>query len=299
VHTFETQSKAKVVVYNPLGAVELHATGSSGATVDLIARGAESDAIVDDTTVTCSDIGGVSVVTITFPSPRSLRRRATVDVDITAPEGCDVSISTQGPERSLITLSRGGGGDIRLLGTVGDVDVALPSADLSAQTIGGSLSFKSASGNLDIDAVHGDVRVRSASGDVSIDEAGGEVSIALVSGDVTIATARKGVDVTSVSGDLSITDAYDGANAKSTSGDTTIRRAWKGTIRAATVSGDVQVGIPSGRGVSVDARSMSGDLTSEIDLSSNRSEGEGGEVVKVTAHSVSGDVEIVRATSSV
>jgi hypothetical protein len=298
MHTFETLAKAKVVVYNPLGSVELHATGSSGATVELSSRGSESDAIIDDTTVTCAEVNGVSVITVTFPSPRSLRRNAVVDVELTAPERCDVAISTQGPERSLITLSRGGGGDIRLLGAVGDVDVALPSADLSAQEITGSLSFKTASGDLDVDSVHGAVKVRSASGDVSIDEAGDDVSIALVSGDVSIATARKHVDVTSVSGDVSIIDAFEGATAKSTSGDTTVRRAWKGTIRAATVSGDVLVGIPSGRSVSVDARSMSGDLTSEIDLASDRSEGKGdGEVVRVTAHSVSGDVDIVRAAS--
>ncbi|HEV3328734.1 MAG TPA: DUF4097 family beta strand repeat-containing protein, partial [Acidimicrobiales bacterium] len=260
--------------------------------------GPESDTIVEDTTVTCTEANGVSVITITFPSPRSLRRRSEVDVEVSAPERCDVSISTQGHERSLLTLTRGGG-DIRLRGPVGDVDVTMPSADLSAETITGSLSFKSASGDLDIAAVHGTVKVRSASGDVSIEEAGDDVSIALVSGDVTIGTARKHVDVTSVSGDVSITDAYEGATAKSTSGDTTVRRAWKGTVRAATVSGDVAVGIPSGRGVSVDARSMSGNLSSEIDLSSDRSDGgEGGDVIRVTAHSVSGDVEILRAATA-
>jgi DUF4097 and DUF4098 domain-containing protein YvlB len=300
VQTFETQSKAKVVVYNPIGDVEIRGAGTAGATVELVARTPESESVVSETTVTCADVNGISTITITFPSPRAMRRSSVVDVDVTAPEGCDVSISTQGPERSLLNLARGSGGDIRLFGTVGDVDVSLPSADVSAQEVAGSISFKSASGSLDAQTVRGEVKVRSASGDVSIDEVSGDVSVALVSGDVTIATARKHVDVASVSGDLSINDAYEGATAKSTSGDTTIRRAWKGTIRAATVSGDVEVGIPAGRGVSVDARSMSGDLHSEIDLSGDRGDGgQGGEVVRITAHSVSGDVDIVRASASV
>ncbi|HLK45820.1 MAG TPA: hypothetical protein VKT18_07510, partial [Acidimicrobiales bacterium] len=74
---------------------------------------------------------------------------------------------------------------------------------------------------------------------------------------------------------------------------------WRGSLRAATVSGDVTVGIPPGRGISVDARSMSGELSSEIDLSSGGGDGEpGGDLVRITAHSVSGDVEIQRAGAS-
>ena len=61
------------------------------------------------------------------------------------------------------------------------------------------------------------------------------------------------------------------------------------------MSGDVTVGVPSGRGVAVDARSMSGELSSEIELDGERSAPGDGTVVRVTAHSVSGDVEILRA----
>lgn len=299
MHNFNTLDKTRVVIYNPIGSVDLHATGSGTASVELLPRGSDADEIVEGSTVTCAETNGVSVITVTFPNPRSLaRRRSSVDVQITAPERCDVSVSTTGPERSLIMLSRGDGGDIRLRGTVGDVDVTVPSADLSAQAVAGSLTYKSASGDLDVDTVAGPLKIRSVSGDVTIDETSDDASITLVSGDVSITTARKHVDVTSVSGDVTLTDVHDGASGKSTSGDVVVRRAWSGAIRAATVSGDVTVGIPSGRGVSVDARSMSGDLSSEIDLSQERDEGSGGgDVVRITAHSVSGDVEILRASA--
>jgi hypothetical protein len=282
VHTFNTLDKTKVVIYNPLGSVDLHAAGTGTATVELDARG-DDDSILDDATVTCTETNGTSIVTITLPNPKSFsRRRGGIDVRVTAPEGCDVSISSSGPERSLLMLTRGDGGDLRLHGSVGDVDVSIPSADLSAQVVQGSLSYKTASGDLDVDSVRGPVKVRSASGDVSIEETGGEH-----------------VDVTSVSGDVTITDAHDGASAKSTSGDTVVRRAWRGTVRAATVSGDVEIGVPSGRAVSVDARSISGTLSSEIDLSGDRDErSDSTDVVRITATSVSGDVEILRASTT-
>jgi len=298
VQTFTTPAKTRVIVTNPLGDVEVLAEGSGTTTVDLVSRGQDGDAIAAETTVSCAQANGVSVVTVTLPSQRSFgKRRSGLDVLVTAPEGVDVVVSTAGSERSIMSFARGAG-EIRLRGTVGDVDIALPSADVSAQVVA-SLGVKTASGDLDVDTVAGTVKVRSVSGDVSIDTINGDASFTLVSGDLSVSTANDHVDVTSVSGDVTITDANTGVSVKSTSGDVTIRRAWSGSIRAATVSGDVTVGIPPGRGVSVDARSMSGDLSSEIDLDDDRGGDRGdGSVVRITAHSVSGDVEVLRATAA-
>jgi DUF4097 and DUF4098 domain-containing protein YvlB len=298
VHTFTTPAKTRVVVTNPAGDVEVLAEGSGSTTVDLVARGQDGEAIAAETTVTCTEANGVSVVTVTLPSQRSLmKRRSSLDVVVSAPQGADVVVSSSSSERSIMSFARGAG-EIRLRGTVGDVDIALPCADLTAQAISGSLGVKTASGDLDVDSVDGPVKVRSVSGDISIDTLRNDATIVLVSGDVSISEAHNYVDVTSVSGDVVIADARDGASIKSTSGNATVRRAWSGTVRVATVSGDVAVGIPTGRGVSVDARSMSGDLSSEIDLDEDRGPGGDGTVVRVTAHSVSGDVEILRAAAA-
>jgi DUF4097 and DUF4098 domain-containing protein YvlB len=299
VQNFTTPAKTRVIVNNPIGDVEVLAGGSGTTTVDVVPRGQDGEAIAAETTITCTEANGVSVVTVTLPGQRSfMKRRSGADVMITAPERVDVVVGTAGSERSIMSFARGAG-EIRLRGTVGDVDVVLPSADVSAQTVSGSLGIKTASGDLDVDTVEGPVKVRSVSGDVSFDTLNDDASLTLVSGDVSISTANDQVDVTSVSGDVTITDANAGATIKSTSGDVTVRRAWTGSVRVATVSGDVAVGIPPGRGVSVDARSMSGDLSSEIDLDDDRStEGGDGTVVRVTAHSVSGDVEILRAAGA-
>lgn len=299
MHSFTTPGKTRIVVTNPIGDVEVVADGTGSTTVELVPRGVDGDAIVAETSVTCSEANGVSVVDVSLPGQRSFaKRRSGVDVQITAPLGADVVVSTSGSERSIMSFARGSG-DIRLRGTVGDVDITLPSADLTAQVITGSLSVKTASGDVTIDSVGGHVKLRTVSGDVSIETVNKDASITMVSGDSSITTAKEHVDVTSVSGDVTITDAHAGASVKSTSGDVIVRRAWTGSVRVATVSGDVTVGIPPGRGLAVDARSMSGDLSSEIDLGDDRG-GEGGDgtVVRVTAHSVSGDIEILRAAAA-
>ncbi len=300
MHSFSTPGKTRVVIYNPNDTIDLAAEGSGTTTVELLARGTDAEALVAETTVTCTETSGVSVITITLPNSRSFsKRRSGVDVQVAAPHGTDVVVGTTGTERSLLSLARGLGGEIRLRGEVGDVEVSLPSSDVTAQTVTGSLTVKTASGDLTAGKVAGPVKVRSVSGDVDLNEVADDVSLTLVSGDVSITSASSHVDITSVSGDVTVTDARNGASVRSTSGDVTVRRAWSGSIRAATVSGDVIVGVPPGRGVSVDARSMSGDLSSEIDLAdSSPSESGDGTMVKITAHSVSGDVEIQRAPAT-
>lgn len=296
MQTFATPGKTRVVVNNPLGSVEVRAVGTGETTVELLGRGGDADALLEDATVTCTDAGGTSVVTITFPSPRSFLRRTSIDVSITAPERSDVSVTMQRAESSLLALARGGSGDVRLLGTFGDVDVSLPSADVTAQVVDGTFRVQTVSGDVNVQAVNGAAKVRSVSGDVRIDRAGDDVSVTLVSGDVEVGSASREVDVTSVSGDLTVGDAHDGVSAKSTSGDVEVRRVLRGTVRCHTVSGDISVGVAAGRTLQVDARSMSGDLRSDIDLDA-RGEGDGerADVVRITANSMSGDVHITRA----
>jgi DUF4097 and DUF4098 domain-containing protein YvlB len=297
--TFTTPGRTRVVVSNPYDVVEIVGESTDSTTVELIARGTDGDALVGETSVTCAETNGVSVVTVTLPGARSFpKRRSGVDVHVVAPVGADVVVGMAGSERSLLSIARGGTGEVKLRGTLGDVDVALPAADVTAQDVRGGFSVKTASGVISAGTVGGAVRIRSVSGDVDLDEVTDDVSLTVVSGDVSIGAAGRHVDVTSVSGDVTVTDARGGANIKSTSGDVSIRRAWDGTVRAATVSGDVTVGVPPGRGISVDARSMSGELSSEIDLSERASGSDAnGSTVKISAHSVSGDVAIQRAAA--
>ncbi len=117
---------------------------------------------------------------------RSPRRRSAVDVAVHRTGGLRRASRCQrgrfGPP-----LTRNESGDVRLRGTVGDVDVALPCAGPHRRDRHRSLSIKTASG--DLDARHGlAARSRSApvSGDVTVESANDEASITVVSGDVTL-----------------------------------------------------------------------------------------------------------------
>ena len=298
--TFSTPGDTRLVVYNPIGAIDVIAEDAGTTTVELIPRGTDGEAVAAETTVTCAEAGGVSIVTVTFPNPRSFSWRRS-GARRPGPRA-------RGRRRHGQHLGRGPHASCPSRGTPAarcgsaarwaTSTSRCPSADVSAQVVDGSLSIKTASGDVDAGTVNGAVKVRTVSGDVEIQETNEDASLTLVSGDVSIATANHHVDITSVSGDVTVADAHDGASVKSTSGDVTVRRMWRGNLRAATVSGDVTVGIPPGRGISVDARSMSGELSSEIDLSSGGGDGDAsGDLVRITAHSVSGDVEIQRASA--
>jgi DUF4097 and DUF4098 domain-containing protein YvlB len=170
----------------------------------------------------------------------------------------------------------------------GDIDVELvvpegssldchsASGDVVAMGNYDAIEFASASGDLAVDQVN-DVRVNSASGDVVATRIASSVKIKCSSGDVQIAQVAGDAHLVVVSGDV---NAYvDGP----------------GVLDVHAVSGDVTVGIREGLTVAVDAKSVSGDLRSDIELSDSGSlddESDGRVDLKIVT--VSGDVRIRR-----
>ena len=113
-------------------------------------------------------------------------------------------------------------------------------------------------------------------------------------GDVTIGSAGEGGTIRSASGDIQIEQAAGRVTVQTASGDLNVGAVAEGEVDAKSASGDVQVGIREGSRLTVDARSMSGDTTSEIELGSVEVGGDG-PLVRVKAATMSGDIRIVRA----
>jgi DUF4097 and DUF4098 domain-containing protein YvlB len=175
-----------------------------------------------------------------------------------------------------------------------ELEVETASADLAVHGVLASLDAKSASGDVAAQDVEGDVVVRSASGDVVAKHVGGRLDVNTASGDVQVRSAAGGASVHSASGDVVVGDAGGRVSVNTASGDQTIESIEQGSADLKSMSGDVKVGIKQGSRLRVDARSMSGETSSELELFGTETETEG-PLVELRAATMSGDIRIIRA----
>ncbi len=232
--TFAAPGPLRLDLTNPAGEIEIEATETAEAVVELEAlRGGE--AAVEDARVELR--GDELVVRIDRPN-------------------VEVRIRVQAPEGSALH-AKTASGDLRARGRLGDADVKSASGDVTLDAVG-VLDAKVASGDLEVAQVAGDARVDSASGDVELGEAGRGVTL------------------------------------RTASGDQQVRSVAEGRVELSSASGDIRVGIKRGSRVWIDARSMSGDVVSELEVG-DEEPGEDGPLVELKVTAMSGDVEVVRA----
>lgn len=254
--TFAVSGPLKLYLSVPAGELEVEAVETEEAIVELeTLRGAEQ--AVEDARVELR--GDELVVEVRDRRGRS----AEVRVRVVAPVGSKLS-------------ARAGSADIRTRGRLDRAEVKGASGDVTIDEVD-SLSAKVASGDLEAAKVAGDAKIESASGDVEVAHLGGDGSISSASGDVHLVEAL---------GDLRIRTA---------SGDQRIDALQEGNVELTSASGDVRVGIRPGSRLWVDARSSSGDVTSELEVGDAPADEEG-PLVKLQVTAMSGDIEVVRSS---
>jgi hypothetical protein len=206
--------------------------------------------------------------------------------------------------RSGFFISFGSGPDLRLRVTCPpdpDVVVQTKSADLRGRGRFASAEVKTASGEVTLDTVAGDLRVKTASGDTAISEAHGPAHIQSASGDVMVHQAGSDLTVQNVSGDVWVRDAAGSVRVNTVSGDQRLDAVVEGVVETHAVSGDIVVGVRRGSSVYVDANTISGSTSSELDLDdAPAAEGapdaeDAGPMVELRAKTVSGDISVTRA----
>jgi hypothetical protein len=197
-------------------------------------------------------------------------------------------------------VSFGRGPDVRLRVTCppeADLDIRTKSADVDARGRYGSAEVKTASGDVHVQEATGDVRMKTASGDVHLDEVGGRLDVSSASGDLHVGSVAGEANVQLVSGDAVIRDAGDAVSMNTVSGDQRIEAVVQGRVALKAISGDITVGVRRGSALFVDANTVSGSTSSELDLSDAPPQ-EGGDespLVELLVKTVSGDVRVERA----
>jgi DUF4097 and DUF4098 domain-containing protein YvlB len=174
-----------------------------------------------------------------------------------------------------------------------DVEVSTASADVDARGDFGDAQINTASGDVEFEHVC-QAQVNSASGDVKLNRVDGQLTVNTASGDLEIGRLQGEGKVRAASGDISIFEADASLKVQTASGDVEVESVREGDVVLQTASGDIEVGIKQGSTLWIDARSMSGETSSELELGDTPTDGEG-PLVEVRATAMSGDIKVKRA----
>jgi hypothetical protein len=266
---FETQGEVTFDVTLPAGRLEIQTGPPGRATVELEPLGGDdSQELVDEAQVEVSPFGGRTRLTVQLKNQRRFLRFGNAQVLVRAqvPEGADVDASVASA-------------DVQTRGPLGNAHVEVASGGVDLESAA-SVEVSSASGDIRLRSVEGDLSVSTASGDVRVERIGGQGRIRTASGDVVVSDARGAIEV------------------QSASGDQRVEAVREGRVSLRSASGDLSVGVRQGSALWVDARSMSGDTTSEIDLDADASDVGDAPLVELRAISMSGDVRVLRAPAA-
>jgi hypothetical protein len=224
-----------------------HAFGWSG--------GAAEDAL-DDLQLTVDEQGDTLVIDVQRPALFGIGRSPYVELEVSLPS--DILA-----EAGVVS------GDLLVEGVRGDLTLRSVSGSIAAEETEGQLSVNTTSGDVDLEDHRGGLTVETVSGDVRADGALDSPRVESVSGDVELEGVSGSVDLRSISGELSARgDEEASITIESTSGDV----AFSGELESGTpsrisnISGDVQVRLSDPGDMRLELTSMSGDLSSDLDL---------------------------------
>ncbi len=160
---------------------------------------------------------------------------------------------------------------------------------------GSNLDISTVSGDLVADGTYARIGLKGASSDAVIDTVN-DLAMHVASGDLQVREIRERVTVRSASGDVDVADAQGAAVFETVSGDVRVTITNTCDVRVRSVSGDVRAYLEPGFALTVDARSTSGEVRSDISLDSDGATDDGSPTVVLNAKSMSGDIRIKRAS---
>lgn len=196
--------------------------------------------------------------------PADAVRETTVELNgqrltIRAPKGrlrmVPLAVTVRAPAGSNLEL-RSGSADVSVTGPAGRAIIATGSGEISLDRADGRAEITAGSGALRLGPMLSGLRARSGSGEIEVSSIGGPSVLMTGSGDVWLGAVQADVQVRTGSGDITVADAA------------------CGLVELVTGSGDIRIGVRSGKAAEVDLVSSSGEARSELDLSDQPPAGE-------------------------
>lgn len=172
-----------------------------------------------------------------------------------------------------------------------DLRASVASAPVTVDVDLGKVEIKSASGDIDIDRAR-DVIVKSASGDLHVGRVDRALRVTSASGDVRVEETVSGsMVVSTASGDVHIEESDATIEMNTASGDAYIRNFTGRSANFKSMSGGIDLGIPSGTTVELDVNTLSGKVRLP---DPEPSQGTSTRHMSIRAKLVSGDFTIER-----
>jgi DUF4097 and DUF4098 domain-containing protein YvlB len=273
---FDTPGKLRLDLSVPAGEIDVRAEeGAAETTVDLepLRSNDVSREAVESARIELRDRGGdAQELVVDARGPRAL------------------GLFTRGPAARLVVHCPAGA----------DLEAEGGSTDVQAAGRYGSVEVQTGSGNVAVAEADGEAKLKSGSGDIAVERVGGELSAQTGSGDVAVGRTGGPAAVRSASGDVTVRDAAWELTVQTASGDISVEAVSAGEVSIQSASGEVSVGVRKGRTLWVDAKSMSGETTSDFPVGeSPGEEQEEGPLVELRIQTMSGDIHIGRAAERV
>jgi Putative adhesin len=218
---------------------------------------------------------------------RDLQRNISIDYDLTVPAQTRLSSHTGSGDTAISGLqlpltAKTGSGNITVENIAADSRINSGSGDLKINGIKGSLHAETGSGNIHAEGVAGEITATTGSGDVDMHQ--------VSAGDIKVETGSGNVKLRGVKG---------GLRAETGSGDIQAEGEATHDWRLGAGSGNITLRLPTQASFNLDARTSSGTLkvnhqvTMQGSMSKNHIQGKvGGGGVLLDLHTGSGDIAI-------
>ena len=260
--------------------------------------------VVAEPTVHTFDIAGRATVRVEIPAGGvgvTTWAEQRIEVEVAPARGDDRSAAAAAETR-VSTAERGGRHEIVVRAPKRDsgrLGIAWGRAPELAVTVrcpeGTDLDLATQSADLEVHGRLGAVAARSASGDASLEDTEA-LSYTTASGDLSAGSVESALAAKSASGDVDVRSVGATASVNTVSGDVRLGDT-AGPVAVKTISGDVAVAAVPGLVLWIDAQSVSGTMSSELDVGDEPSE-PGQEAVELRVRTVSGDVRVARSAAA-